>query len=173
MLKRFTILLSLSALIVSSGLAMAADMKLAYVDMQKAIQSTSAGKKAKTQLEGEFNRKKKELSKLEEDIKKMQEDFKKKEMVLSDDIKAQKQQELQREMLKYRELVGQNQLALQKKERDLTLPILKKLRDIIADIGKKEGYTMVLEKSEQSVLWAQKDADITDKVVKAFESKKN
>ena len=47
-------------LIASLGFAMAAkaEVKIGYVDMQKAIQSTSAGKKAKSELEAEFNKKK-------------------------------------------------------------------------------------------------------------------
>ena len=63
------------------------------------------------------------------------------------------------------------QLEIQKKERELTLPIVTKLKEVIADIAKKEEYTMILEKSEQSVLWAKDDADLTEKVVKAFEKK--
>jgi outer membrane protein len=142
---------------------------MGYVDMQKAIQDTSTGKKAKSELETEFNKKKKELEKKEADLKKMNEDLEKKSMVLSDEIKAQRQQELQNEMMKYRELVGKSQVEIQKRERDLTLPIVEKLRGIIDGIAKKESYTVVLEKSEQSVLWADKQIDLTDRIVKEFE----
>jgi outer membrane protein len=146
-----------------------AEAKIGYVDMQKAIQDTSTGKKAKSELETEFNKKKKELEKKEADLKKMNEDLEKKSMVLSDEIKAQRQQELQNEMMKYRELVGKSQVEIQKRERDLTLPIVEKLRGIIDGIAKKESYTVVLEKSEQSVLWADKQIDLTDRIVKEFE----
>lgn len=149
----------------------AAEVKIGYVDMQKAIQESSAGKKAKKDLEGEFNKKKKELEKKEADLKKMNEDLDKKSLVLSDDVRAKKQQELQGEMLKYRELVGKSQMDIQKRERDLTMPILEKIRGIIEDIAKKDGYTVILEKSEQSVLYALKDIDLTDRVVKEFEKK--
>ena len=78
-------------------------------------------------------------------------------------------QELQKEMVGYQELVGKSQVDIQKKERDLTMPIIKKLRKIIDKIAKKDGYTMILEKSEQGVLWAKKDVDITERVIKEFE----
>lgn len=158
------------------GLARAAEtpqaaLKIGYVDMQRAIQSTTAGKKAKETLESEFNKKKKELEKKEADIKKMNEDFEKKKLVLSDDVKEKKAGELRVEMMKYQELVGKSQLEIQKKERDLTLPIVKKLKDILDDVAKKEGYTMVLEKSEQNVLYAVKEIDLTDRLIKDFEKK--
>ncbi len=164
---------------VLAGLAIAgfnagalAETKIGYVDMQKAIQSTSTGKSAKEKLEGDFNKKKKELEKMEADLKKMSEDFEKKSMVLSDDVRSKKQAELQQEMMKYQKTVSQSQLEIQKKERELTTPIIEKLRTAIQDVAKADGYTMVLEKSEQSVLWAQKEADLTDKVIKEYEKKK-
>ena len=149
-----------------------AEAKIGYVDMQKAIQSTSTGKSAKKKLEKDFNKKKKELEKMEADLKKMTQDLEKKAAVLSDDVKAKKQAELQREMMKYQKIVGQSQLEIQKKERELTTPIITKLRDIIQKVANKGGYTMVLEKSEQSVLWAKKDVDLTDDVIKAYEKSK-
>lgn len=152
--------------------ASAADVKIGYIDMQKAIQETSAGKKAKKDLEEDFNKKKKELEKKEADLKKMNEDFEKKAMVLSDEVRGKKQQELQQEMLKYREMVGKSQMDIQKKERDLTQPIIDGLRKVITDIAEKDGFTVILERSEQSVLWAKKDIDLTDRIIQEFEKSK-
>lgn len=146
-----------------------AQVKLGYIDMQKAIQETSVGKKAKRELEKEFNAKKAELQKKEGDLKKMSEDLEKKSAALSDDARAKKQQELQQEMLKFQREVGESQLNIQKKERELTSPILEKLQAAIEKVAKDGGYTMILEKSEQSVIWAKKEIDLTDAVVKEFE----
>lgn len=63
-------------------------------------------------------------------------------------------------------------MNIQKKERDLTQPIIEKLQASIEKVAKAQGYSMVLEKSEQSVLWAQKENDLTDAVVKDVEGKK-
>jgi outer membrane protein len=155
-----------------SGLAVAAEGKIGLVDMQRAIQETSAGKKAKAELESDFNKKKKELEKKEAEIKKLGEDLEKKALVLSDDVKAKKQQEVQGEMRKYQEAVQKSQMEIQKHERDLTQPIITKIRSIIEDISKKENYALVLEKSEQLVLFSVKEIDLTDRVIKEFDSKK-
>lgn len=148
-----------------------AQAKVGFVDMQKAIQSTSAGKKAKDTLEADFNKKKKELEKKEADLKKMGEDLEKKKSVLSEEALGKKQAEFQEEMLKYRDVVGKSQVEIQKKERDLTAPILEKMKKVIAKIAKEGGYTVVLENS-QMVLYADQAADLTDAVVKAFEKEK-
>lgn len=145
-----------------------AEVKIGYIDMEKAIQATKAGKSAKKTLEKEFNKRKKELSKKEADLKKMNEDLEKKALVLSDDVRLKKQQELQTEMLKYRKMIQENQIAIQKKQQKLTVPIVKKIQKIMASIAEKDNYTMILEKRENGVLWAKKSANLTDRVVKEF-----
>lgn len=159
------------ALLMTFSLSAAAE-KIGLVDMSKAIQSSAEGQKAKKELEGEFNKKKKELEKKEADIKKMGEDLEKKALVLSDDVKAKKQQELQMEMRKYQEVVAKSQMEIQKRERDLTQPIITKMRKLIEDIAKKESLTMVLEKSEQLVLFSEKGVDLTERVIKEYDAKK-
>lgn len=163
--------LAATSLVVVAGAskAQAEDMKLGYVDLQKAIQETSTGKKAKSELEKEFNAKKGELQKRETDLKKMAEDLEKKKVALSDEMKAKKQQELQQDMMKFQREVGESQMNIQKKERELTEPILKKLQAGLDKLAKDKGLSMVLEKSEQSVLWAKKDLDLTDDLVKEYE----
>lgn len=158
-----------SILLTSSAFA---EVKMGFVDLQRAIQETGAGKKAKAELEKEITKKKAAIEKLEKDLQKMGEDLEKKAMVLSDDVRAQKQAEFQQEMMKYRETAQKSQVDLQKQERDLTLPIIKKLRGIIDDIAKKEKYSMIFEKAEQGVIWAEKDLDLTDRLIKEFDKKK-
>lgn len=158
-----------AALIVNVSSAKAEEVKIGYVDVQKALQETSAGKKAKKELETEFNAKKTDFQKKEADLKKMNEDLEKKKVALSDDVRNKKTQELQQEMVKFQREVGESQMSLQKKERELTAPILEKLQAAIEKVAKSGGYAMVLEKSEQSVVWAKKDLDLTDLVVKEFE----
>lgn len=166
------ILVAVFALIAGS-FAHADDLKIGVVDLQKALQTVSAGQKAKAQLEQEFNAKKKQLQTEEESIKKMTEDFKKQSMVLSDDAKAKKQNEIQERMLKFRELFGKSQFDIQNRERELTEPIVVKLRSIIDETGKKNSYRIILEKNENSVLFSLPKDDMTEEVIKAFNSGKN
>ena len=154
----------------AAGVAQA-ETKIGFVDMQKAIQTSSAGKKAKTELETEFNKKKKDLEKKEADLKKMGEDLEKKKSVLSEEALGKKQAEFQEEMLKYRDVVQKSQLDIQKKERELTAPILDKMKKVIAKIAKEKGLSLVMENT-QMVLYTDGSGDITDDVVKAFEKEK-
>lgn len=148
-----------------------AQTKLAYVDVQKAIQASSEGKKAKAELEVEFNKKKKELEKKDGDLKKMGEDLDRKKAVLSEDAFAKKRAEFDEEMLKFRDAMNKSQLDIQKKERELTAPILDKMRKVIEKVAADQKIDMVFEKS-QGIVWASASLEITEAVIKEFEKTK-
>ncbi len=170
-LMRKNILMILAAtLALGSNAARAQDAttKIGTVDMQKALQSVEAGKKAKSQLEKEFNAKKKELQAEEASIKKMGEEFKKQSLVMNDEARAKKQGELQERIMKFQETTGRSQQEIQVKERELTEPIIVKLRGVIGEIAKQKGYGVVLEKNENTVLFSQEKDDLTTEVVTAF-----
>ena len=145
--------------------ANAADMKIGWIDMQKAIQSSNAGKSARKGLERDYKKKKAALDKKQKDLKKMSEDLQKKKLALSEKAFMEKQQNLQREVLKFQDELRKSDMEIQKKQSELTKPILDKIQKIISDVSKDKGYSYILEKS-QGVMWAKKELDITDIVIK-------
>jgi outer membrane protein len=167
-MHRFKLTVLFIALLALPAFAVADELKLGTVDMQKALQSVDAGKKAKSQLEKDFNAKKKELQTEEAAIKKMGEEFKKQSLVLSDEARAKKQGEIQERIMKFQELTQRSQSEIQQKEAELTQPIIGKLREIIADMAKKKSLTVVLEKNENTVLFSQEKDDLTEELISTF-----
>jgi outer membrane protein len=151
--------------------AHADDVHLGVVDMQKALQSVDAGKKAKVQLEKEFNSKKKELDAEKASLEKAGQEFKKQSLVMSEEARAKKQGELQERYMKLQQSFAQSQQEIQAKEQELTGPILVRLRATIAEIAKAKNFTVVLEKNENTVLFSQEKDDITPDVIANFNKK--
>lgn len=149
-----------------------ASLKLGYMDVQRAIQSTEAGKKAKKELESEYNGKKKKLEAKEKDLKKMQEELEKKAMLLSAEEREKRQRDFQEEFMKYQKLAAQSQKEIGERERELTGPIIEKMMKTVQKIAEEENYAMIFTKAEQTLIWAKKEYDVTDKVIKAFEKEK-
>lgn len=154
-----------------SSWSKAEDVKVGVVDMQKALQSVEAGKKAKAQLEKEFNAKKQQLQSEEASIKKMGEEFKKQSLVMSDEARGKKQSELQERIMKFQELTQRSQQEIQQKEQELTQPILGKLRGIISELAKQKGYSVILERNENTVLFSLEKDDLTSDVITGFNKK--
>ncbi|MBE8163402.1 MAG: OmpH family outer membrane protein [Bdellovibrionaceae bacterium] len=151
------------------GFSISVSAKTVFVNMQYVLQTVKAGKNAKAVLSKEFNKKRKFLSKQEKVLKQLGKDLEKKRSVLSDVVFLQKQKNLQEKVLKYRESVSKSQADIQKRERKLTVPILKNVQALIKSLAKKNKYSLVLDR--QSIVWASKNIDITETVVKAYNKK--
>jgi len=148
-----------------------ASLKIATVDMQKALQSVDAGKKAKGNLEKEVKSKQKMISDEEKAIKKLDEEFKKQSLVMNDEAKAKKVQEIQERAMKYQKMRAEYQMELQQKEAELIAPIIKNMKEVIKDVAAKKGYNFVLDKNEANVLYSQEKDDLTSELISAYNSK--
>ena len=151
----------------------AEEVKIGVVDMQKALQTVDAGKKAKAQLEKDFNSRKKDLQTEEAAIKKMGEEFRKQSLVMSDEARSKKQNEIQERIMKFQELTQKSQGEIQQKEHELTEPIIAKLRTLIGEIAKKKSMTVVLEKNDATVLYSLEKDDLTTDVIDQFNKGKS
>ena len=149
-----------------------AEAKIGYVDIQKALESTKAGKAAKKSLEKEIQKIQANIKKEEEELRKGSEDLKRKESVLSESVMQKQQAALQQKYLSLQQSIAQNQMTVQKKEQELTEPIVKKILEVASKIGKSEGYDLILQKSEMSVVWGKSSLDLTDRVIKEVDKKK-
>ncbi len=165
-MKILGVVLAMSAIPAMGADAIA--QKIGTVDMNKALQTVEAGKKAKSSLEKEVNNRKKELQTEESALKKMKEELEKQSLVMSDDARAKKAQEFQQRAMRFQESAMKIQQELAQKEQELTRPMVQKMRSIIAELSKKKGYTMVLERNENTVLFSDDKDDLTTEVITQF-----
>lgn len=146
-------------------------LRVAYVDLQKALQSVEAGRNAKEQLEKEVTAKRTSLEKMQQGLQQEAEQFEKKAAIMNDGAKAAKQAELQKKFAEFQKNAAESQMELQKRERELTQPLITELRQIIEGIGKEKAYQLILEKNEGAVLYAEAGSDLTEQVVEKFNAR--
>ena len=60
--------------------------------------------------------------------------------------------------------------ALRRKEGLLKAELIGGIRKVTAEIGKEKSYSLILEGGDNSVLYADSGIDITDEVIKRFDS---
>jgi outer membrane protein len=143
-------------------------VKIGYVDLVKSLNESEAGKKAKTDLEFLIKGKQSTIDEKGKAIEKSKADLEKQSSVLSPDARKAKEEEMERMLRDYQRLVADSQNEVKKKEGELTNDILKDLRAIVQKIGEDEGYTLILESAEGQILYAKKEADLTEVVIKKF-----
>lgn len=168
---QWTSLLTLMLALVVPAVAHAADLKIGVVDLQRALNESAAGKKAKDQFKVEFDKMQNGLKSEKDALDKLKDDLDKKSSVLSDDQRKSKADDFERRRRDLRRKLEDSDAELRKKDQELTGSILKDLAVVIQEIGEKEGYTVILENSSSSVLYGSKSIDITEAVIKAFDAK--
>jgi len=142
-----------------------AELKLAYVDLQRAIQDSDDGKKAKAKLKAEFEKKQKELDGRQEELRRLKNDLDKQEATLSKEALATKKQELQLKLLQLQESFTREQQAMQAKESEELGALLRRAAGVVAAIAQAEGISYVLEKNS-SLVYAPPASDLTNEVLR-------
>jgi outer membrane protein len=163
-------LVVLVASVVLLGAAAArAEMRVAVVDMQRALNECDAGKKAKDQVRSKFEKAQGELKKEREDLDKARDDFERKSILMKEDDRRDRERELENRTLDFKRKYEDMQRDLKRTDAELTSGIVEQLYGIVNDYGKQQGYTLVLEASS-GLLYADKALDITDAIVKIHNS---
>ncbi len=141
-------------------------VKIGFVDIQKAITESQAGKRAKERFQAQVKKVESDLMKEKQEVERMKSDFDKKGALLKEEEKVNLEKELQRKALGYQRSMQDSQEELRQKENEMTGAILQDLQKIVVEIGKKEKFTLILERSQ--VLYSDQGVDITPKVIELY-----
>jgi outer membrane protein len=169
-MKRF-IGLTLIMLLTSAGAALAAEAKIGYVDLQKALNLSVAGKAAKEKISGKVKEYETIVESRQEELRKLKEELEKKALLLSETARADKERDYQQKLKEFQRFTKDIQEELQQQDADHTRRILEELFQVIKEVGEKEKYTLVLEKTESSILFADDQIDLTARIIKAYDAR--
>ncbi|MDH3998682.1 MAG: OmpH family outer membrane protein [Desulfuromonadales bacterium] len=151
-----------------AGPVFAETQKIGYVDLQKAMNLSFAGKEAKEKIQAKVKTYEGEAQQRQEELQKLKEDLEKQAMLLSEEARSSKERDYQQKVKEYQRFTKDIQETLQQTDADLTRKILEALLTVVQGVGKDEGYAMILEKTESSLVYADDSIDITDLVIKAY-----
>jgi outer membrane protein len=175
MILKTSRLAGLAALIaLSLPLAAAAqEVKIGFVDREKALFSTEQGKKARAELQSKVTAAKSQLQPMADEMQKLQGELEAKKFVLSQealrDMQAKMLELQNRYESKGKEL--ENQLKIDQAR--LVAPLEDRLKATIEALGKEQGYSLIIERQVPGLVYYAREAhDITDAVVTRFNSGK-
>jgi outer membrane protein len=146
-----------------------AGTKIAAINMRLAIANTAEGKQAATQLETQFQSRRKELEDLNKRINEIQQKLSASENVLSEEEK----QKLNSEGQKLSRQLDRRQSEFQEDLNDAQSEVVSRIgRRIVEVLGKyapSNGYGAVLDNSSQTTPVMYASTDITEAIVKMYD----
>jgi outer membrane protein len=165
-MSRASRVLIAAAFLLCGSSAFAEDLKLGYVDMQRALNETEDGRKAKATLKKEFDQKQKELDEQQAQLKKDIEDLDKKRTLLPADKVREKESELRSRLEKVQQTYVRHQQDLQGKEQKETAKIFERMTKIISEIAAAENFSMIVDKS--ALVFAKPHLDLTNELIRRY-----
>jgi outer membrane protein len=170
--SKWTWILMLTAIAFSfAAKAHADDVKIAFVDIRRALNETAEGKKAMQKLQADKDKMQKQIDEKEKSIVKMKETLEKQQNILSKEALQKKAEEYYGAVQELQKMYYELQQELGDKEAKATQAILVKMQAILKEMGQAGGYTMIYDSSGGAVVWAPSNLDLTDKLIVEYNKK--
>ncbi len=139
--------------------------KMAYVEVQRVLETSEPGKKALGQLTKRFEDMRAELDQERANLEKMREELQKQSLVLSQEAQEDLESELRTKVQEFQEMFQAYQARMQQEEQDLSEPIIDLLFDVINEYGEKNDYQVIFDAQGSGLIYASDALNITDKLI--------
>ena len=170
-MKKMLAVVLLAGLAISSTAGAEEKLKIGYVDVRQVLVESNAGKQFQAAAEKEGKEKQSTFEAEGKKLQALKEAYEKDQLTYSEAQKQSKQRDLQDKVRALNNSVNETQEEFRQKEGAFTSKALKDIRAIIADVAKAQKVTLVLEKTEMSVLYSEEGMDMTAEVLKKYNAK--
>lgn len=162
--------LVVAALALSASFVSAQErVKIGFIDIQRVIAESQAGKRAKDRFQAQVKKAEGDLQKERQDLERIRNDIDKKGPLLKEEERRNMEADFQKRSVNLQRTLGDYQQDLRQKESQMMSDILKELEVIVNEVGKADKFTLILERSQ--ILYSDQGIDITNKVIETFNSR--
>jgi len=146
----------------------AEELKVGYIDSGKILEKYMGTGDLVKQFDKEVADWRETATTLRSEIDALYSELSSQQLMLSEEAKAKKREEIARKEQEYQSFVqeiwGAEGKAVKRRD-ELTKPVVEKIDKILERLGSEEGYAMIFDISEGSVVYAKEKLDLTDLVL--------
>ncbi len=166
-MKKF-FLMSLSLMLLLSVTTAYAAMKVGIFDMQEVMVKSLAGENVKKTLQQKKQYYTNEIKKRENALKSMRQNLEKKSMMLSQEAKDKAEKDYQKKLRDLKLYASDSENDLKNMYKEKTQMLIHNILMYARDFAKKNSITLLIEKQEGGIVFADQGIDVTDKILKGF-----
>ena len=146
--------------------ASAADLKIGFINIQKAITETKEFKKSQIKFQVELKKEKGIIDSRKKKVENMLLELNKQGFVLNPELKKAKEESFLREKKEFDRYVQDREEEFRRSEQKVIEKISKKMLEVLKQLGKQKKLTMVIEK--KAVFYSDSALDLTNLAVKTY-----
>jgi len=150
----------------------AADVaKVGMVDFQRILDNSNPGKSAQAEINSQGKKMESELKERQTELEEMKKRLEREALVMNREAREDKQREFRIKANDLREMEKRYRAEIAGLNNRLVARLQKMLLETVEEIGKKEGYLLILEKREAGTIYAPTSIDMTDRVIQEINAR--
>lgn len=160
---------ALMAVVVAAvALPAAAQNKIAVIDVQRVVTESDPGKEVMQRLKTLTDAKSQEGQALQQQFAALQEQFNKQRFTVSEARQAEMSKEIEDKQIAIRRFQDDAQREVQEAQRRELGGLEERILPIINQIGQEQSFTLIFNKFQSGLVYADETVDITDEVIRRF-----
>src|ERR1043166_7968896 len=167
-MKKFLVSMAVAALAIPVLAQSSAPMRVAVIDVNKVLQTSSAGKAAAAKLKQVQDQKMAQGQKMDEEIRALDNEINTKKISLSEEKLADMQKQLSDKKIAMQRFAQDADRELGEARDRVMADLNAKIMPVVDKIGKEMGLAAIFNKFESGLIYASEAIDITDHVIKEF-----
>jgi outer membrane protein len=168
-MKKFLIAIITLAFVAITSLAFAADVaKIGVVDFEKILKESSAGKLTQKELRAKGEGFQGKLKKEKDSLDAISKAFEREALVLSPEKKREKEREFRIRVNDFKKMQEDYTKTLRRFEMELINKMQKDVFQIANEMGKQDGFLLIIERKTAGVIYMPSKVDITDALITKY-----
>ncbi len=141
--------------------------KIGFIDIQKVIQDSKAGKDARLKLEEFHSKRQKSIDEEQEKVIDFENEIYRQKFTLTDEALARKEQTLSDMKINLKRLLEDSERELERMQEKYFKTITEEITQIVENYGKSEGYDLIISKA--MVLYGNPSVNLTERIIKRYD----
>jgi len=159
--------IAISFIFVSAGYSYGADVaKIGIIDFQRILETSNTGKTAQAEINKKGKKMEADLKVKGAAIEELQKKVERDALVMSKEMREEKGREIRIKINDIKTLQQRYLSEFRELENRLVTRIKKDVLGLVKEIGKKEGYLLIIEKA--GVLYYPNAINLTDKLIQIY-----
>jgi len=158
----------LAAIVMAVALPVAAQANIAVIDVQRVVTESDPGKEVMQKLRVLSDAKAQEGQNLQQEMAALQDQFNKQRFTVSEQRQAEMSKQIEDQQIAIRRFQDDAQRELQEAQRRELGGLEERILPIINQVGQEQGLTLIFNKFQSGLVYADEAVDITDRVIQMF-----
>ena len=149
--------------------SVAEDLKIVFVDMDKIIATSNAGKKIQSSMDKFAKKENQKFDSIETNLKKKEQEILKQKNIISKEELDKKVKSFQTELSKLRKEKIEFNRNIIKRNQESTNKIVNEINKILTEYASNNSVSLIIQK--KNIIIGKTELDITPQILKEFNSK--